>query len=165
MTASSTVDSLLAGGTSARPESDVNAIWSPALVGPDGQPVPGGVAYRMINASDPDEGPVTIPPNGLSFIWGDEPHDGLPRLGEVGMHRRTGWQLPGDLGVPGLLSGWRDEHPAHQLQRYRLLGPDEGPRRRAWPYVRAGQPEGPHVLARGRRSTATCRTSRCRASA
>ena len=47
------------------------------------------------------------------------------------MHRRTGWQLPGDLGVPGLLSGWRDEHPAHQLQRYRLLGPDEGPRRRA----------------------------------
>ena len=79
----------------------MNAIWSPALVGPDGQPVPGGVAYRMINASDPDEGPVTIPPNGLSFIWGDASRTTVYRGSEkwciggpAGSYQATGSSRP-----------------------------------------------------------------------
>jgi hypothetical protein len=66
----STTESLLAGGTTCKVQSDINAIWFPAMIGKDGNPIPGKTVYRLINDSPVVHGTVTIPPNGLNFIAG-----------------------------------------------------------------------------------------------
>jgi hypothetical protein len=66
----STVDSLMQAQSTARVGSDINALWVPALIGADGNPVPfDTIEYRLGNQS-PTPSDVHVPPNGLTMIGG-----------------------------------------------------------------------------------------------
>jgi hypothetical protein len=66
----STVDSLMQAQSSARVGSDINGLWTPAVIGADGSPVPfDTIEYRLGNQS-PTPSDVHVPPNGLTMVGG-----------------------------------------------------------------------------------------------
>jgi hypothetical protein len=67
----STVDSLMQGQSTCQVGSDEDAIWTPAMIGADGNPIPAdSIEYRIINQSNTPSD-VARPPNGIAMIGGD----------------------------------------------------------------------------------------------